>query len=48
MAKPNFRQEITDQIIELMEKGDTPWQKPWNSTIGRDITRPVNAVTNRL
>ena len=29
--KRDLRQEITDQIIEALEKGTAPWQKPWNS-----------------
>ncbi|MCI0420950.1 MAG: ArdC family protein, partial [Acidobacteria bacterium] len=27
----DLRQEITDQIIEALEKGTAPWQKPWKS-----------------
>lgn len=27
--KRDFRQEVTDQIIEMLEKGAAPWQKPW-------------------
>ena len=27
--KRDFRQEVTDQIIEMLEKGTAPWQPPW-------------------
>lgn len=30
-AKPrDFRQEVTDRIISMLEKGVAPWQTPWN------------------
>ena len=29
--KRDFRQEVTDQIIEMLEKGTAPWQKPWEA-----------------
>ena len=28
--KQDFRQEVTDSIIEMLEKGTAPWQKPWD------------------
>jgi antirestriction protein ArdC len=31
----NF-QTVTSRLIELIEQGTTPWQKPWNST-GQDF-----------
>lgn len=27
--KRDYRQEVTNQIIEMLEKGTAPWQKPW-------------------
>lgn len=27
--------QVTDRIIELLEKGTIPWHKPWNSDVGR-------------
>ena len=27
--KRDFRQEVTDQIVQMLEKGVAPWQKPW-------------------
>jgi len=29
MAKKNIYQIITEQIIELLDKGEIPWRKPW-------------------
>ena len=29
-AKRDFRQEVTDSIVEMLEKGTAPWQKPWD------------------
>jgi antirestriction protein ArdC len=29
--KRDFRQEVTDKIIKLMEQGVAPWQKPWDA-----------------
>src|ERR1700722_19082077 len=25
----DFRQEVTDTIVQMLEKGVAPWQKPW-------------------
>jgi len=25
----DFRQEVTDQIVQMLESGTAPWQKPW-------------------
>ncbi|VAX33260.1 hypothetical protein MNBD_NITROSPIRAE01-854 [hydrothermal vent metagenome] len=27
-------QMMTERIIELLEKGTVPWQKPWNGSTG--------------
>jgi antirestriction protein ArdC len=48
MVKSNFRQDVTDKIIDLMEKGAAPWQKPWDEKLSsRILKRPLNAITNR-
>lgn len=36
--------EIVKTILAAMERGDTPWQKPWSA----QAMRPVNATTGRL
>src|SRR5215467_5200384 len=28
-AARDFRQEVTDNIVQMLEKGVAPWQKPW-------------------
>ncbi len=42
--KRNYRQELTDKIIDLMERGEAPWQKPWNGE-GRPLDMPYNPVS---
>ena len=37
-----FREELTGKIIQAVEKGTAPWQKPWN---GREAHQ--NAITKR-
>lgn len=45
-GKRNYRQDLTDQIIALVEKGNAPWQKPWDATKST-IQIPHNAATGR-
>lgn len=40
----DFRQEVTDKIIALLEKGVAPWQKPWTASGGM---MPINQVTKK-
>lgn len=42
--KHNYRQELTGKIIDLMERGEAPWQKPWNGE-GRPLDMPYNPVS---
>lgn len=44
-APRDFRQEVTDKIIALLEKGVAPWQKPWDAT-GLTLM-PMNHVTKK-
>jgi antirestriction protein ArdC len=47
--KRDYRQDITDEIIRLIENGTAPWQKPWDSNqAARMVARPYNAVTRRV
>lgn len=43
--KKEFYQKITDQIIEQLEQGTAPWQKPW-SAVGLS-GRPKNIISGR-
>jgi antirestriction protein ArdC len=46
-ARRDFRQEVTNQIIAMLERGAAPWQKPWEpSRAGADV--PENAKTGKL
>jgi antirestriction protein ArdC len=45
-AKRDFRQEVTDRIVEMLEKGVAPWQKPWNPSEGL-VGMPFNPTTER-
>ena len=42
----DFRQEVTDNIVEMLEKGVAPWQKPWEPATG-SFGMPMNPTTNR-
>lgn len=42
--KRDFRKEVTDQIIEMLEKGTAPWQKPWEPGA---LQLPFNPTTQR-
>jgi antirestriction protein ArdC len=41
-AKRDHRQEVTDSIIQMLEEGVAPWQKPWESS-----GMPINPTTGR-
>ena len=42
-----FRREVAEDIIKRMETGDTPWQKPWDPSIGGHHGMPRNAISGR-
>jgi antirestriction protein ArdC len=44
--KRDFRQEVTDNIVEMLEKGTAPWQKPWEPTAG--VGMPMNPTTEKV
>lgn len=44
--KRDFRQEVTDRIVSMLETGVAPWQKPWEP--GRaNLGMPMNPTTDR-
>ncbi|KGW11824.1 zincin-like metallopeptidase domain-containing protein [Burkholderia pseudomallei] len=46
--KRDFRQDLTDRIIELVEQGMAPWQKPWSPDAASSfLALPHNAATGR-
>ncbi|MBV8905421.1 MAG: DUF1738 domain-containing protein, partial [Acidobacteriia bacterium] len=42
----DFRQEVTDRIIGMLESGVAPWQKPWNPGEA-SVGMPKNPTTDR-
>lgn len=42
--KRDFRQEVTDQIVAMLERGTAPWQKPWQAGT---FQLPMNPTTDR-
>src|SRR6266481_4496721 len=45
-ARRDFRQEVTDRIIHMLETGVAPWQKPWN-TADASLDMPMNPTTGK-
>jgi len=41
----DYRQEVTDNIIHLLEQGVAPWQKPWEA--GASLGMPMNPTTGK-
>ena len=42
----DFRQEVTDNIIGMLENGVAPWQKPWDSGAAA-ASMPMNPTSER-
>ena len=45
-ARRDFRQEVTDRIIHMLETGVAPWQKPWNPA-DASLDMPMNPTTGK-
>ena len=46
--KRDFRQDLTNKIVELVQNGASPWQKPWNpDAASAFFEMPHNAATGR-
>jgi antirestriction protein ArdC len=45
-ALRDFRQEVTDNIIGMLERGVAPWQKPWEPGAG-SLGIPFNPTSER-
>ena len=45
-AKRDFRREVTDRIINMLEDGMAPWQKPWNPA-NASLDMPMNPTTGK-
>lgn len=44
--KRDFRQEVTDRIVKMLESGVAPWQKPWRAGAGSP-GMPMNPTTEK-
>ena len=42
----DFRQEVTDDIVQMLERGVAPWQKPWEPGAG-SLGIPFNPTSER-
>jgi antirestriction protein ArdC len=42
----DFRQEVTDTIVQMLEKGVAPWQKPWDAGTSA-LSIPFNPTSER-
>jgi antirestriction protein ArdC len=45
-SRRDFRQEVTDRIIIMLETGVAPWQKPWNPA-DASLDIPTNPTTGK-
>lgn len=46
--KRDFRQEATDLLVDMLEKGTAPWQRPWDkNAAAQELQMPHNGVTGR-
>lgn len=44
--RKDIQQTVTDTIVEQLEKGTIPWQKPWAEKLSAPFELPKNAATN--
>lgn len=44
--RPDFRKDVTQKIVEMLEKGIAPWQKPWNPEKAA-MEMPFNPTTDK-
>lgn len=42
----DFRQEVTDNIVQMLERGVAPWQKPWEPG-AESLDMPFNPTSER-
>jgi putative DNA primase/helicase len=45
-APRDFRQEVTDSIVRMLENGVAPWQKPWEPGAS-PVGVPMNPTSGR-
>jgi antirestriction protein ArdC len=42
----DFRKEVTESIIQMLEQGVAPWQKPWDAATVGNLAVPFNPTSN--
>jgi antirestriction protein ArdC len=42
----DFRKEVTESIIQMLEQGVAPWQKPWDAATVGQLAVPFNPTSN--
>ena len=47
LAPRDFRQEVTDNIVRMLEQGVASWQKPWETEVG-SLELPFNPTSERM
>lgn len=47
IQQKDLYQQITDQIVEALEQGTVPWQRPWNNNLPQ-MAIPCNGESGRL
>lgn len=45
--KRDFRQEVTNNVISMLEKGTAPWQRPWDPEKGAAVAMPFNPTSEK-
>ena len=45
-ARRDFRKEVTESIIKMLEQGVAPWQKPWDAATVGNLAVPFNPTSN--
>lgn len=46
-SQTQIREEITQQIIQAIERGTLPWRRPWKQFGGRNVGRPTSIATGK-
>src|ERR1035441_8015349 len=42
----DYRKEVTESIIQMLEQGVAPWQKPWDAATVGNLAVPFNPTAN--
>jgi antirestriction protein ArdC len=42
----DYRKEVTESIIQMLQQGVAPWQKPWDAATVGNLAVPFNPTSN--